>query len=846
MDLSATAEPAGTTRWTARLAACQAHRVPGPGHTRIETIADERLRERTQLLEILWSPPPAGPKALALRFVCEPASDAGPAQMAVHLLAEGASDAIGGLPQLIAGYAGDYRWVAGKAGEDAPDLALEPVWLRRPIHVAEIRRRVTRVRLDHRLATSGGGAWSTSFVHPFLPRGRTLSRLLGLMSRLATPLVWQVTLRPSRLSNAEQEHVLRQIERCEAFGLSGAEDLGVAVTGRSANRGTALHARGAILEQLVRMQARPFRACIMVASPAPLPAMLLAAIGTEVSGSMAAGGGGNPLMLAGGHEAVAPRTLADVRVATANVLNLRANDWPSDHTEPVIRGLRRLLSPVESAGAWALPVATTEGLAGLRVDLTRSRPLPPSARTVDDAADATLLGRGVGEAAAPVRLSLPDRQQHVYVVGKTGTGKTTLLQSMIRSDINAGRGVGVIDPHGDLYAELLASLPPHRMSDVVLIDPTDPDHAVGLNPLEAPDEAQRHVVVREMRSIMERLLREQYGGNLSEFAGPLFFQLMQMGMMLVMSDPERPGTLLEFVELFQRKDYWRRWLPLKWDEPRLRRWVEQTLPHTDFLRRGDSGSGITMGEYLSSKFEDFVLDPRLRRIFGQRRSTIDLRSVMDEGKILLVNLARGPLTEANSRFLGMVLVAMLQSAAMRRLSTPATSRRPFYLYVDEFQSIATQSFATMLSEARKFGLSLVLANQFLTQIRTPGLREAIAGNVGANVCFRVAPEDAAAMRPLYEPQFDAVDLSNLPNYQACVRATQDGEPLPPFSLRVGPAPTTCEKMARRRTAAAREQTRRGGALDHRAVDREIDRMLADPDDGGSASSVAAGRSTARW
>jgi hypothetical protein len=380
----------------------------------------------------------------------------------------------------------------------------------------------------------------------------------------------------------------------------------------------------------------------------------------------------------------------------------------------------------------------------------------------------------------PVYLTERDRRRHLYVVGQTGTGKTTLLKQMVLADMEAGRGLAVIDPYGDLFEELVALVPATRREDIVILDPADTDYPVGLNMLECADGTERHTVVREMRAIMQRLLEDQYQYHAAEFAGPVFYQHMQMNMLLAMSNVDDPGTLLEFYEIFRHERCWRRWLPLKWRDAQLQRWVEKTLPGLDYTKRYSEGQ--SWGEYLSSKFDDFVFDPKLRFIFGQKRSTLDLSEIMNTGKILLVNLAKGILTEANARFLGMVLLAKIQAAAMKRVNMLTADRRSFYLYVDEFQSLATENFMLMLSEARKFGLGLVLANQFVSQIKDDRIIQAIFGNVGTLITFRVGHQDAAMLESQFLPYFDRHDLVNLSNWTAVVRTAVGGEVVAPFTL----------------------------------------------------------------
>ena len=273
---------------------------------------------------------------------------------------------------------------------------------------------------------------------------------------------------------------------------------------------------------------------------------------------------------------------------------------------------------------------------------------------------------------------------------------------MILNDMASGEGLCVIDPHGDLYKELLGKIPEQRLDDVVLLDPTDVEYPIGLNLLEYEGESQRHFLVQEMVGIVSRLMEDEFGyGALKEFAGPVFLQHMRMNLLLATSNPSDPGTLLEFYAIHQEPDYWKRCVPIRVSDPFLDRWVKQVLPKSDYTR--PTGDGVSMGGYIGSKFEGFVFDPMLRNIFGQKRSTISLRKIMDNRQILLVNLAKGEITEPNSRFLGMVLLAKLQAAAMGRAKAPEQERPVFHVYVDEFQSIATQSFITLLSEGRKFG-----------------------------------------------------------------------------------------------------------------------------------------------
>lgn len=381
----------------------------------------------------------------------------------------------------------------------------------------------------------------------------------------------------------------------------------------------------------------------------------------------------------------------------------------------------------------------------------------------------------------PFRLSLEDRLQSVYVVGKTGTGKSTALLGMMLDDIREGHGLCLIDPHGDLYRDVLGRIPSHRHDDVVLLDPADAEFPVGLNPLEVQNESERHFIVQEFVGIVARLIEDEFGAHaLAHMAGPIFFQHLRMGLLLATSDLEDPGTLLEFYNIFHTRTYWKKWLPLKTKDPLLEQWVANVLPRTNYVAPGSDH--ISLGGYIGSKLESFVFDPRFRNIFGQKRATVNVSDAMDSGKILLVNLARGELTEMNSRFMGMILLALLQNAAMRRGRQEGGKRRPFFLYVDEFQSMATQSFVSLLSECRKFGVGLVLANQFISQISNTRITDAILGNVGTLISFRVGPGDCDVIEQQISPGAGSLSLLNLPNFMAYVKALTNGDPSRSFAV----------------------------------------------------------------
>ncbi len=321
----------------------------------------------------------------------------------------------------------------------------------------------------------------------------------------------------------------------------------------------------------------------------------------------------------------------------------------------------------------------------------------------------------------------------------------------------------------------------HRLKDVVILAPLDPDCGVKLNLLELrPGESIQHVA-REFVSILERLVIDKSGDAVREWMGPMFNLHISMNLLLILSNPEEPGTLLDLEEVFSRKDAWKRWEPFKNCDPRLKNWVENVLPGFDYVK--DRPDSAPFGQYIYSKLEDFTGDPRLRRILSSQRSTIDLQEIMDQGRILLVNLSRGLFGAQNSTFLGLLVISMLGRAAMARAAIPVGRRRRLHLYVDEFQNLATESFTGLLSEGRKFGISLVLANQFLSQIPHGGVVKALLANLATLVCFRLGPEDARLLEPFFAPIFSLAGLTNLPRFLACALLRVRGEPVKPFALK---------------------------------------------------------------
>ncbi len=379
------------------------------------------------------------------------------------------------------------------------------------------------------------------------------------------------------------------------------------------------------------------------------------------------------------------------------------------------------------------------------------------------------LGRSIFRGVQrPVYLAEDDRRRHMYIIGRTGTGKSELLKSMMLQDILAGKGLCFIDPHGDAAEEILQLVPPNRAEDVIYFDPADVTRPFGLNMLEAYTEEQKHFVVASIIGLMYKL----FDPNKTGIIGPRFEHGVRNAMLTAMSKPG--ATFVEVMRIMTDANFVRELLPHVTDPVVKRYWTDQIAQTTDFHKS-------EVLDYTVSKFGRFVTNKMMRNIIGQSTSAFDLRKVMDEGKILIMNLSKGRIGEENSNFLGLILVPKILAAAMSRTNVSMEERRDFYLYVDEFQNFATETFADILSEARKYRLNLTVANQFIGQIGED-LKNAVFGNVGTVIAFRVGVTDANYLQHEFSPTFSEQDLVNIESPHAYIKTIVSGEPVVPFSL----------------------------------------------------------------
>lgn len=377
----------------------------------------------------------------------------------------------------------------------------------------------------------------------------------------------------------------------------------------------------------------------------------------------------------------------------------------------------------------------------------------------------------------PVHLSLEDRMRHLYVVGQTGTGKTAFMKNLAIQDIQAGHGVCFIDPHGNDILDILASIPPERYEDVIYFDPADLKRPFGLNLLEYDESKpeQKTFIVNEILAIFRRLY-----GDVPESMGPAFEQYFRNATLLVMEDPSTGSTLLDIARVLSNAEF----RALKLEKSR-NPVVNQFWKEIAGKAEGEA-SLQNIVPYITNKFDDFLANDFMRPIVGQQESSFRFREVMDTKKILLVNLSKGRLGERNANLLGLIIVGKLFMGALSRADNPRADHPPFFLYIDEFQNITTDSIPGILSEARKYRLSLTMAHQFLSQIDEK-VRDAVFGNVGSMAVFRVGEEDGELFGKQFAPTFETLDFVNIENYNAYVKLLAGGVPQKPFNIHT-PAP----------------------------------------------------------
>lgn len=460
-------------------------------------------------------------------------------------------------------------------------------------------------------------------------------------------------------------------------------------------------------------------------------------------------------------------------------------------------GRKAILNTEELTSIWHLP---TPFLETPNIKWLLSKKAPPPINLPEEG---ILLGRNIYRGTeTKIRMARDDRRRHMYILGRTGVGKTEIMKYMSVQDINNGDGVCIIDPHGDFIEDVLPHIPKERAEDVILFDPFDTDRPMGLNMLEVTSEEQKDFAVQEMISIFYKLVTDP------AMLGPMFEHNMRNAMLTLMADEETPGTLVEIPRIFTDTEF-QKYKVSKLRDPVVRAFWEKEMAKTSDFHKSE------MLGYLVSKVGRFVENSMMRNIVGQPKSSFNFREIMDNKKILLVNLAKGKVGEMNAKLIGLILVSKIQMAALSRADIPESERQDFYLYVDEFQNFITDAFGSILSEARKYRLNLIIGHQFLAQLQqgagaqgaaSNDLRDAVFGNAGSMVTFRIGVEDAETMAKEFAPTFNEFDLLNVDRFNAFVKLMINGTASKPFNMATYPLPKANEEQ--KKTAVAIRQLSR--------------------------------------
>ena len=460
-----------------------------------------------------------------------------------------------------------------------------------------------------------------------------------------------------------------------------------------------------------------------------------------------------------------------------------------------------ILSVEEISSIYHIPISTTEAP---KIKWLKSNEAPAPINIPEQG---TIIGFNEYRGAKTViRLTDSDRRRHFYTIGQTGTGKTTILIEMAKQDAREGKGFCFIDPHGEAIESILTCIPKERAEDVVLFDPSDVERPFGLNMLEYDQNRpeQKTFVINEMIGIFDQLY------DLKATGGPMFEQYMRNAMLLIMDDPESGSTLMEISKVLADEDF-RRYKLSKCKNP---------IVHDFWVKEAEKAGGeaalANMVPYITSKLTTFIANDMMRPIIAQQKSTINFRDIMDNKKILLINLSKGKIGEINARLLGMVIVGKILMAALSRIDLPEEERKDFYLYMDEFQNVTTNSIAQILSEARKYRLCLNIAHQFIAQLKEE-ISKAVFGNIGSMVLYRVGPEDSEFLEKQVEPIFTRSDLVNVDNHKGFAKILINGVLTKPFNIQGYPPTEGSAEIA----SALKELSRLKYGRDAATVNAEI-------------------------
>ncbi|TLM65374.1 MAG: DUF87 domain-containing protein [Deltaproteobacteria bacterium] len=684
---------------------------------------------------------------------------------------------------------------------DAGELDWALGWMK-PKHAVSLQRRREEISLakpleqrkDIGFLSAGDGcreekeaATPTVFhLAPWVPELDDWGRLLDTLTCQIDPQLIILRLRPLSSTAREREALREALRQCEDYLLLQNDRDATA-------SGSLVHAlRNQYVSRMVALQGPCFAVGVYLLAEGPLDSAYPRVLGAALTHLPQ---GNDPAhFFKGGY------TLRDVPASAA----LRADFFADDAA----------FSLGEAACAFRLPSPPNRDIPGLKVKRFRTALAQlPAEREGRGATIRLFVNEHMG-VSQPVEIDVEERMRHIFILGQTGTGKSSLMESMIVQDIHAGRGVAVIDPHGDMVENVLRRIPKERGEEVILFDFLDWERPIGFNLIAWRTIMERDLIIDELYRVLDHVY------DMRSTGGPMFENQFRNVLRMLMGSQPRKGfvpTILDFHRAYVDRDF-RHWLRDTCDDPLAHNFLREAE------RAGGEASWDNMSQYITSKFTRFVADSNLRRIVGQQKSSLDFDDILDSGKILLVKLGKGRFGSQVSALLANMMVLRFKLAAMQRGERPMERRRDFFLYVDEAHNLPRENFAEMLAEVRKYRMGLVLSTQYCSQLGNlqgadgNDLLSAVFGNVGTFLTFRAGAHDAEELSRGLRPYFEALDVMALPNFHGYARMNLGPEITPPFSFRTE---LTTEVADEQSAHFIREYSRLSYGKPASLVDREI-------------------------
>ncbi|MBI4687728.1 MAG: type IV secretion system DNA-binding domain-containing protein [Nitrospirae bacterium] len=628
------------------------------------------------------------------------------------------------------------------------------------------------------------------YTYPFIWGANSVSRIFKTMQYQKFPSMVSIILKPVAFNDDIEKLFLEKLEKIEATVALHRNTSRIQSIAKNLN------------SQLLRIEDSPFYLKILVASEGEVAKGLIDSVGVEITEHA-----GSPdivkdtnddYVFSGGYEwYYLEKEKAENEIEWLDINFSVPSVAPGDDKK-----MRYIFDSTQANCAFRFPVPDMNETPGITTKFYKSV-MPPS----NIPETGVLLGHSTREGISQmIRIDRDDRRRHMYIAGQTGTGKSTLLLNMIQQDIENNEGLAVLDPHGELIDEIMLRIPERRINDVVYINFEDTESPVAINMLECKTELEKDMAVNHMMEIFGRLY------DLEQAGGPMFEMYMKNALYLILEDSDSGATLLDVQKVFGDRNYRNYKLSKAGNSVVVEFWKKIAE------EAGGESRLENMVPYVISKLSMFIYNNTVRNIIASQKSSINFREIMDSGEILLVDLCKGKLGKTNSDFLGMVIVSKILTAALGRSEIEdKKSLKDFYLYVDEFQNLATDSFVSLLSEARKYRLNAILANQYLTQVNEDVLH-AIFGNVGSMITFRLGINDAALMEREFYPVFTGNEIIKLPNWTVCSKILSKGEILRPFVMNTlsgseGKDPNVVRKI--------KEHSRAIYGRDARDIEKEI-------------------------